>query len=678
MNCNVFLRAGLLAACGVSVSVHADDVIDELVISTPLSTTQLQANVPVDVLDQEALRQFGSATIGETVSNIPGVHSASFGPGVGQPVIRGLSGNRVAVLQNGIASIDVSGVSQDHASSVEPLLAQRVEVLRGPSTLLYGNGAIGGVVNVIDNRTPRALGDFSGAFQIQGSTVNDAVTNTLSLDGSLGQFAWHVDGSSRSSDDATIPGRAIDERTGLISDRRNRLLNSSSEADEYGFGGSWIFENGFIGLSASKLDNRYGIPVAPGREEEEEEQGGEEEEGPELIDIDLEQKRVNLWGEFNLSGAIKKVGGQLLSSRYNHTELEGAEEGTQFRSRGYEARGFVEFRHAGNARGVIGTQILRREFSAIGEEAFIPVADIDSEGLYWVESFQLEPFTLELGVRFDQQEIDTCDIDNDAFSFNGSLSWQPSTNSTFYAGLSRAERAPTVEESLSNIDPVSCTALAEDDRVLHVATARFELGDPDLDVETSNNLELGYRFYSDDLRAEFNVYHNRFDDYIFLLDTEVFESGLIASEQRQDDADFIGAEGKINWPFYQSGDNRWYVEVSADAVRARLDDDSNVPRIPPYRLGLTLGAESGALSGNIKVIGAHRQKKDVDTSFVTGGYTRVDAYLDYKAEFADTEWVIFAKAQNLTDEEIRDSTSFLKDFSVAFGRSFSLGIRAEF
>jgi iron complex outermembrane receptor protein len=360
--------------------------LNEIVISaSPLEESAAGINQAVSVLTGEALRNEAAATIGETLKNEPGVTNSGFGPGVGKPVIRGQVGNRVKVMQDSLGTLDASSASGDHAITTEALVAERIEILRGPATLRYGNGAIGGVVNVIDNRIPDELPEEThGAIEYRHNNVNDQNSTVIVLDGAikdtpLGNWAWHLDGLYRDSNDVEIEGLAQrpegDEDPADHETTQGFISNTDTQANTVTGGLSWIGDQGFIGLSVSEMENQYGIP--PG--------GHDHDEEPELIRIDMEQTRVDLKSEWqDILPGIELGRFRVSYNDYEHIELEGGEKGTRFTNEAIEGR--VELLHqeiAGWA-GAIGLQLEDRQFAAIGEEAFIPKSDIQNTGLFWV------------------------------------------------------------------------------------------------------------------------------------------------------------------------------------------------------------------------------------------------------------------------------------------------------
>jgi len=379
---------------------HDEHHVEEVIVTGELLKTKQNTALAVNILSGEELRQNAATTIGDTLQSQVGVQSASFGVGVGQPVIRGQSANRVQVLQNGTGALDVSNTSQDHANTVEGLLAERIEVVRGPATLLYGNGAIGGVVNVIDNRVPSGVPeDLNGAVEYRFNDVNEGSTFVGKVDGGSENFAWHFDAVYQDTDNVDIPGYSAleeeehEEEEGHEEEEENTfgfIDNSNTEKLSWTGGVSYIGDSGFIGISVNQYTNEYGLPPGShGHEEEHEEEGemhmeGEEEE-EEVIRLDLKQTRIDVKTEYDLSqtgnGVLKKFGATLTSNDYTHIELEGEETGTVFANDGLEFR--ANLTHGGMDgawNGTAGVQMSQRDFSATGEEAFIPASDISSFG----------------------------------------------------------------------------------------------------------------------------------------------------------------------------------------------------------------------------------------------------------------------------------------------------------
>ena len=652
--------------------------LNEIVISaSPLEESAAGINQAVSVLTGEALRNEAAATIGETLKNEPGVTNSGFGPGVGKPVIRGQVGNRVKVMQDSLGTLDASSASGDHAITTEALVAERIEILRGPATLRYGNGAIGGVVNVIDNRIPDELPEEThGAIEYRHNNVNDQNSTVIVLDGAikdtpLGNWAWHLDGLYRDSNDVEIEGLAQrpegDEDPADHETTQGFISNTDTQANTVTGGLSWIGDQGFIGLSVSEMENQYGIP--PG--------GHDHDEEPELIRIDMEQTRVDLKSEWqDILPGIELGRFRVSYNDYEHIELEGGEKGTRFTNEAIEGR--VELLHqeiAGWA-GAIGLQLEDRQFAAIGEEAFIPKSDIQNTGLFWVGETSHGDWNYELGFRLDRQTIDPdsdSGIDHNTQSFSLSSLWQMTDEHSISLAFTRAQRAPSVEELLSN-GP-------------HHASESFDIGDENLDEETSHNFEFGYQYQGiiensaiaqNQIPYEFtlNLFYNAIDDFIFKRNTGVEDPDeeLTIFQYEQEDATFRGAETHMD---INLTDN-WTIEFFGDYVRAKLDKSGDVPRIPPLRYGMAVHYQQEKWNTGLKVTEVARQSHAGDFEEDTDEYTRLDGHFHYHLDTVQGNWLLFLKANNLLDEEIRNSTSFLREIAPEPARSLELGVRMSF
>ncbi len=682
--------------------------MEHVLVSVPLHKTQAETALPVTVLSGEELQRDAAASIGETLADKPGIASSSFGPGVGRPVIRGQTGPRTLTLQNGTASADVSSLSPDHAVTVEPLLADSIEVLRGPATLLYGGGAIGGVVNVIDNRIPRAPQEgINGALEYRYDDAPDMDNIVYRLDGGLGDFAFHLSGVSRETNDLDIPGKAIDENAveeqeellggehdeGEEEEFENTdgfIANSDTDVDAITGGGSLHFgDKGFVGLSVSYLDNEYGIPPgAHGHHEHEEEHGEEEEEHEEehedeqeeFIRIDMEQTRYDgMLHLHDLAPGIEVLRGFLTYTDYEHKELEGSEVGTRFDRDTWEGR--LEAVHGDilGAHGVIGLQWRADEFSALGEEAYIPQTDSTEWGLFLIEDFHQGDWTYELGLRGDYVDRDpdaetAGSEDFTSFSVSGSALWNFAPDWRAGLSLSRSERAPATEELFSNVD-----AQDEDELVTHAATGVIEIGSPDLDEEVSLNADLSIGWQDELSWAELTFFYNQFEDYIFLANSgsEADETPIYLYEQ--DDAEFYGVELESEFHLARLWHGNLSLSLFGDMISGELDDAGDVPRLPPARVGAGLNWADEQLGAWVRVVDAGDQDDPGDFETETDGYTRWDAGVDYRLSFRDDrELFFFLKWKNISDEEIRLSTSFLRNYAPQAGESIEAGLRFNF
>lgn len=652
--------------------------LEPLVVSAPLPKTSAETAQPVTVLTGDELRMKAGTTIGETLSQEIGIHNSSFGPGVGQPVIRGQSGPRVRVLQNSLGNLDVSTLSPDHANSTEPILAERIEVLRGPATLLYGSGAIGGIVNIIDNRIPDQVPAqfITGAAEERFNTVSDEWSNVLKLEGGLKNFAWHLDGFYRDRNNVEIPGAAVDETAESLDgeaafNTKGFIANTDARAWSGTAGFSFIGERGLVGLSANYLENNYGIPP---------------EAGEEKVRIDLNQARYDMKAEayqpFPWAETLRL---RLGYNDYRHTELENAIPGTRFDNEALEGRlelvhrpllGFLD-------HGAIGFQALTRDFSATGEEAFVPRSDINSYALFAVETVHAGAWTFEFGLRAEHQRIDPEGFDEASHTpLNASASalWNITDNSLISLAFTQAQRAPEVQELFAD-GP-------------HLAIGGFELGDARLEEETSHILELSFRSDYSWVKGEITFFHNWVDDYIFQANTgasfnrqtaafetvcSVAEACLPVFQARQQDATFKGFEAELTFPLLATRYGHTDLTLFGDYVRGKFANGGDVPRLPPLRYGLQLDYGHRAWAGHLRLTRAEAQNNPGNNESPTDGYLLLDAALNYQfkaGSYADL--LFFIKGNNLLDEEIRNAASFLRNVAPEPGRGVEFGLRASF
>ncbi len=668
-------------ACAVSMlptpAISAEEtVIEHLIVTTTIQKTEAQTALPVTVLRDDELREQVAASIGDTLASMPGLANASFGPGVGQPVIRGQQGPRVTVLENGIAVADAASASADHPVSVEPVLARSIEVLRGPATLLYGGGAIGGVVNVIDNRIPMQAGEgLSGAIEARYASVNDERTAAVMLEGGNDRLAFHLDGLTRVSNDLEIPGLASED--GHPEDTtRGFIANSDSDTRAFTLGGSFLLEDGFIGLAVSHLDNEYGVP--PGAHGHEEEHEGEEEQDHDGIRLDVEKTRYDLRGAFDFDGSTPadSLRWAVTKTNYHHDEIEGSGEvGSHFSNDSWQARLELPHTLSASVHGAVGLQYENSDFAAIGEESFIPETDIERLGLFLLESIEHGSIIYEAGLRLDRDELETQDDDAsfNSLSMSASALWVTDSPWSLGVAFSRAERAPVTEELFSNAG----NGLA--DLVVHGATGLIELGNPELDAEQSNNLDITLGYESERLQGFVTAYQNRVVDYIYLADTGLSREDVPLFQYQQQDAEFTGLEFELNLPLGHIDGADLGLKFFGDAIHGTLDGGGFVPRMPPQRLGSRLDVQKGGFSAFLSVLEAKPVADTAEFETATGGYTRLDAGINFRLQQSQfSESLLFLRLKNLSDEEIRSSVSLLKDRAPEAGRSIEAGIRLRF
>jgi len=672
---------------------HSDAAIEEVIVTSFFHRSRADTALPVNILAGEELREKVGTTLGDTLQNEVGINIASFGNNVGAPVIRGQTANRVQVLQGGIGNIDASAISADHTNSLEPALADRIEVLRGPSTLLYGNGAIGGVVNVIDNRIPTQLPIVtSGLFETRNNSASDQQVTVGKMEGAIGQIAWHIDGVYRDSNDVEIPNYAINPEIVDFTDEgsakkklletRGKIANSNARATVKTLGASWILDEGYLGFSFNQLENDYGIPPVASVHLEDESHDGEREAVHGDVHIVMEQDRVDFELEIPLAGWFQEVHGRISAVDYQHAEIEtSGEEGTVFEQNGLEGRFSFHLNVPENHDSVVGLHFSHRDFVATGEEAFIPETDIDSTALFSVYSIDTDNTLYELGIRAEHRALEqnhgSCRNTSTSFSGSGSAIWRITERTNLLFSLSHSQRSATVEELYSNINTI-CTELPTDSLVQHAATQRIEIGNPDAGKEKSTNIEVGVRKHIGFVTGEVNYFYNDITDYLYLFDTGGFRNGVEMSRYLTDNALFHGFEAELNVPFYRTGDHLSEFTFFSDYVDAKFDSHGNVPRIPGWRYGAEW--RHSHLDWQIKIRWSEiKEQSDLGANeSSTHGYSLLNFHADYHLQLDSIAGLLFIRGINLLDETIRHHSSLLKDYAPAPGRALEIGMRLEF
>lgn len=692
---------------------HLTELSEVKVTATPLQGDAESLARPVDVLAGERLDEQKAGTLGDTVAKLPGVQSTFFGPGVGRPIIRGQEGPRVAVLSNGMGNMDASTVSADHATSIEPFLADQIEVLKGPATLLFGSGAIGGAVNVVDGRIARDLPDrpLSGRAELRGNSVNDERSGMFRLDGVNGNWVLHVDGLVRNGDDYRIPGYAVidgledhsghDHEEGDTDEpRRGTLDNSSIRTRAGGVGATWLGEGGYFGASASTYRTNYGIPNgahvhADDDHDHDHDHGDEEEEGEEHdVRIDMVQNRFEAKGGiYNPVSFLKNINLRTAYTDYEHVELEGGTPSTRFTNRGIEGRLEAVQQQIGGWDGAFGLQFGNSDFGARGEEAFVPDTNTRNLGLFVLQEKQFGPFKLELGGRHDQVKLDPTGEYRartfDATNLSAAGIWKLNDAVDLRFGVDGSERAPTNEELYA--------------AGAHIATRSLEIGDANLKTERGQRVELGIHTHSDRLDFSASIYQTRFKDFIYLADTGVVES-LPVRLWTQQDATFKGAEAEALVHLFEGNSGDWDLRVFGDYVKAELDGSGSrtvdiavphgdhnhnytvdlansgyLPRISPARVGADLRWSRDGWRASVGAVRYSSQKDTAQNEDPSAGYTLVDAHFAYRWDRSDSNsYEVFLDGNNLTNREARAHTSLLRDYSPLPGRGVAFGIRAYF
>jgi iron complex outermembrane recepter protein len=614
-------------------------------------------------------------------------------------VLRGFQGERVRVLTDGIGSIDASSTSADHAVTIDPLTAERIEVLHGPAVLLYGSQAIGGAVNVLDKRIPRvvpekpfhlhAIGTYGSAAEER--SIGGAIDFPLTQTG----LVLHLDGSYRKTDDQEVGGYVLSPRLRTeqieraaeetaeghpeeaaealeFANSKGVLPNSATEQKTAGAGLAYITDRGSLGLSVSLFDSDYGVPSRPGAghdHEEEEGEEGEEEHGEAPVTIGLEQVRADFRGEVKTGGGfLDTIRVRLGYADYTHTEFEGDEVGTVFETQGMEGRLELVQAKRGGWSGANGIQYFSRDFSAIGAEAFVPPNDTEQFGVFTLQELEVGSVTVEGAARYERTQVgsNTVGIERRFNAFSGALggSFEISPRVKVGVNVSRAERAPAAEELFSN-GP-------------HVATQAFEVGDPFLRKERSWGAEAYVRAQAAGYRLNATVFANWFDDYIFQDATGEEEDGLPVFQYFQQDARYYGFEAEASADLFSAGGFKFVADGVADYVRATIKGGGPVPRIPPLRLLGGLEAQSDTLDGRFEVEWVSDQDRVAAFEPPTDGFTLVNASVAWHPWGKRRQTVIVLSANNIFDVEARRHASFTKEFVPLAGRDLRISARVSF
>jgi iron complex outermembrane receptor protein len=667
------IAASLAAAGTATAGVQHAELQEVTITSTPISGALSSTAQSATVLRGDELALRLASTIGETVAAEPGVHSTYFGPGASRPVIRGLGGDRVQVLTDGLPTLDASGLSEDHAVAIDPALADQVEVVRGPASLLYGTGASGGIVNVVTNRIHESLPEApEGLLELRGDTAHAERAVAGRLDAGAGRLALHVDGVWRETDDYDIPGyaqsRALREALEAdgeeVEDTRGTVPNSWTETRSGGVGVTYVADEWLLGAAYSRHDTRYGIPGghAHAHEEEGEEHDEEvhEEGGPV---IDLVQDRVDVAFRRDFDGE-RRLRIDAAANAYEHAELEpSGEVGTLYEVDGRELRLAYDHRLPWDFTGTAGVQWQQVELAATGEEAFIPDSRTRTLGAFVFEQRDYEAWSLELGARLDRQEVEAAGLagyDDTALNASVGAIVPLGRGLSLVGQLARIERHP------------SSTELYADGP--HAATGQYEVGNPGFGTEKGLQAEAGLRYEQTGRTAELRFFLADYDGYLFLSPTGEVQDELPVFQYLQQDARFYGVEAFASLLLA----DEWTLGLFADAVRGELDAGGNLPRMPPLRIGAELAYERGGWRAAVSARHSFEQDRIAEQELSTDSYTMLDAELSWRPGGRDDGTMVFLRATNLLDEDARVHSSPLKDEVPLPGRSLSAGLRYSF
>jgi iron complex outermembrane receptor protein len=637
-----------------------------VVTANPLGSALFELVSPVSVLSGKDLLFRQESTLGETLSKLPGVSSTYFGPNASRPVIRGLDGDRVRIMQNGVGMLDVSALSPDHATTVDPLVVDRIEVVRGPTALMYGGAAVGGVVNTLDNRIPQlSLEGFTGRVEPRiGGAANER-SGAAVLEAGNGMVALHADIASRRTDDLRIPGFARSDRQRAldgpaIEQPHGRLINSSSNSDSGAVGASLTLDKGYLGLSYSDFKANYGTVAEPD------------------VRVDMNSKRLGVAGEVRELGTfVQGVKFKYGYTDYLHNELENGVIATTFKNKGYESR--IDATHAklGPFTGAFGVQLSNVDFAALGAEAFLPKVNTDAKALFIYEEAVFGNIKVTAGGRNEHTTVASAGDSLTTTRFGAAETRKFSASSgalgTLYtfnqniglaANLSHTERVPTYAELFAN--------------GRHVATGQFEVGNATLSKEKSDGADIQLRWRSGPHSASISGFYTRFQNYIALINSGQEQEELREALFRAVKAEFHGFETEGKFRVYEENGNL-DLNLRGDYVRAKNSDTGeSLPRISPMRLGGGLDYQLGKFSARLDVSHSFKQDRVAANELPTDGYTLTNTALNYRFKSQAVNWDAYIKGNNIFNKEARAHTSFLKEIAPLPGRGLLMGVRANF
>jgi iron complex outermembrane receptor protein len=671
----------------------------EIIVTAPYSRNQVDVLSGTSVLSGEALNRQLKPTIGDTLSSLPGVSASSFGPGVSRPVLRGFQGERIRILTDGIGSIDVSNTSADHATAINPLNADRIEVLRGPAALLFGSSAIGGVVNVIDSRIPRRIPTEAVHLDVIGTygSAADQRSGAGHLDVPLGWgLVAHADGSYLKAGDLRTGGylyardvrehalhHAEEDNDAELAEEANvrgRLPNSAMETWDVAGGLSVIRDGGSLGFAVSRYESQYGIPARfdPHHHDHDHEHEGEDEDAHdghshEDVRLKIAQTRFDMRGEVETGGFIERIRMRAAVADYRHDEIEPSGEiGTSFFNQGWEGRLELVQANRDGWRGAIGGQFFVRDFLVRGEEKFLPKSSTQQFGLFTLQSVDLGQVKAEAGARYERSDVRAfadADLGNgdiargfDAFSFSVGASYPLAPGIRIGLNGSRTERAPSAEELFAN-GP-------------HAGTQAFEIGNPGFTKESSWGLEASLKGQGDGYSFALAAYHNWFDNYIYDYQTGAEIDELPVFQYAQANARYYGIEGEASLRVASTGQFDINTDLVADYVHAVIEGQGAAPRIPPLRLLGGIEAQSPRLNGRVEVEHVFEQERIAAYETPTSGYTMVNASISWKP-FEASATSLTLTANNIFDVEARRHASVLKDFAPLAGRDIRVTARFQ-
>ncbi|MFM7028111.1 MAG: TonB-dependent receptor [Chakrabartia sp.] len=665
---------------------HGDHVGSaDLIVTAVLNRSQQDVLAGTSVVAGEELARDARPTIGETLTRQAGVSATSFGPNASRPVLRGFQGERVRILSDGIGSFDVSNTSVDHAVVINPLTADRIEVLRGPAALLFGSSAIGGVVNVIDSRIPRRVpgeGVHVDGTMTYGSAAEERSAGGRADVALTDQIVVHVDGSYTKSGDLRTGGyllapalRAEAEASDnadirALADLKGTLPNSAGRTWEIAGGAAYITDNGNYGVSVSRFSSLYGVPLRYSLDAE---------HPAESVRLDVAQTRVDVRGEQSLGeGFLKSLRLRGGFADYHHDEVdETGAIGTSFFHKGWEGRVELVQNDRGGWTGAMGGQFVLRDLYIVGDEKFLPAIKAQQYGLFTLQSLDHGVFRAEAGARLEKaiataaadETLGTPDARRSFTAFSGSLgmAYELVPGWRFGVNGSYTERAPSAEELYSN-GP-------------HAGTQAFERGNPDFGLETSKGLEVTLRGKGAGYTLTASLFHSWFDNFIYEQPDGSILDGLPVFQFRQDRARHYGAEIEGSVRLFEAGSFAINLDGVGDVSRATIRsglDSQAAPRIPALRLLGGLEAQSDQIDARLETEWVDGQTRIAPFETATSGYTLVNASVALRPWGKEKDVSLLLSANNIFDVVARRHASFLKDYAPLAGRDLRVTLRFGF
>jgi len=672
---SVLVHGSLVLSCAAYAASEPTGIEEIVVTGSPLDRSQFQLVQASTILSGDELADAMKSSIGETLADEPGVSSTFFGPFASRPIIRGMDGDRIRVLFDGAGGVDASSVSPDHEVAGGISGAERIEILRGPATLLYGTSAVGGVVNISDGRIPddmpakRAEGVFTAGYATNANerSVGGHVDLSLAPDKAEKGLVAHVDAATRKSGDYKIDGFAGEEAE---EEGIEGVVENSGGRVSSGTGGlSYVWDKGYFGASIGHFDSLYGSPAGHHHHEEGEEEEEEGEEEHVAVRLDMKQTTFDVKGEVReLSGFISGIQTRLSVADYEHTELEGDEVGTVFSNNGTEGRVELLHKPIGNLEGAFGVHYRDRDFSAIGDEAFVPETHTRQWAGFIVETYDVGKWSLDGGLRLEDTRVTNADAGVDrkftSLAASASAAYEFLPDTLAGATLSWTQRPPTAEELFSN-GP-------------HLATNQFEVGDPTLGTEETTNLEFTLRRRNGPVTGSLSLYQTWNDGFIFSRETGAEEDELPVFQFSATNARFRGAEVELEWKLIEGKDRSLSIDGSADYVRATdTIFDQPLPRIPAMSYGIGVDGTWQSFSGRVDVQHTGEQDRIAPLETATDGYTMLNVRVAWQP-FPDKDLRLVVQGRNLTDVLARSHTSFIKDDVPLPGRDIRFYVRTSF